>query len=256
MDEITIDLHARRKIEEGLRQLDEGQGIPHAELNRRFVRSVLHRNADDPDKVLMSAITARRYTLEEYFDLERSRDFKSEYYRGEIFAMSGGSFWHSRIGANVLKVLGVRLDAGPCQPCNSDMKIRCETGLYTYPDASVVCGDPHFEGSRSDVLLNPRVLFEVLSPSTEAYDRGKKYEHYMTIPSLRDYVLIPQDRPCVSRISRSSDDSPWTISIFEGLSAFLEIPSIGITIPLAEIYAKVEFPPETPSSGSNGIPEA
>src|SRR5689334_9921855 len=115
----------------------------------------------------MSAVTARRYTLEEYFDLERSRDFKSEYYRGEIFAMAGGSVPHSRIASNLIRRVGLALEGGSCEVFTSDMQVKCPTGLYTYPDASIVCGRPELDLMRKDILLNPRVLFEVLSPSTE-----------------------------------------------------------------------------------------
>ena len=203
----------------------------------------------------MSAITVKHYTVEEYFDLERTRDGKSEYYRGEIFAMSGGSEAHSLIGANCIRELGNALKSRPCRVYTSDMRVKCPTGLYTYPDASIVCGKPELLGNRYDTLLNPLVIFEVLSESTEAYDRGKKFEHYASIPSLRDYVLIPQDRAIIQRFSRESDVAPWMVTIVNGLEATLELPSAEVSVLLREIYAKVEFPPADDAALSNGSPK-
>jgi Uma2 family endonuclease len=202
----------------------------------------------------MSAITARRYTVEEYFELERSRDYKSEYFRGEIFAMSGGSEAHSLIASNVIRRVGLQLEERPCRVYTSDMRVKCQTGLYTYPDASIVCGKPELLGSRNDTLLNPLVIFEVLSETTEAYDRGKKFEHYMSIPSLRDYVLIPQDRPIVTRVSRDAEHALWTVTVASGLESLLELPSAVVSVPLRDIYAKIEFPPADEPSPINGTP--
>ena len=136
----------------------------------------------------MPSAATKRITSEEYLARERLATEKSEFFDGEVFAMTGGSAVHSLLAVNLSRELGNVLSKGPCRVFNSDMRVRTGTGLYTYPDVSVVCDVPEFEDDSSkDVLINPKVICEVLSPSTEAYDRGKKFEHYRTIASVMEY---------------------------------------------------------------------
>src|SRR5438067_4427740 len=145
----------------------------------------------------------RYYTPEEYLEFEEKAIEKHEYYDGRIYVMSGSSVNHGRICRNVLSALHVQLRGRPCEAFNSDIKTHVEASdLYTYPDVSALCGEPRFESERRGVLLNPSVIVEVLSPSTEGYNRGKKFSHYKRIPSLREYVLIAQDYAHVERSMR------------------------------------------------------
>ena len=176
----------------------------------------------------------------EYLHIERAATYRSEFFRGEMFAMAGGSPKHSRIKTNVLTELNTRLKGKPCVPYDSDLRIRCRTGLYTYPDASVICGELEFDDEHKDTVLNPTLIVEVLSKTTEAYDRGKKFDHYRTIPSLREYVLVSQDEPMVQRFLRNDDDT-WTLTAVSGLERSLLLNSIGVELPLAEVFDRVDF---------------
>ena len=188
----------------------------------------------------MSTSATQRYTVDEYLALERASDEKHEYFDGEIFAMAGGSMQRSLIGANTVRELGNKLQDRPCRVFNSDMRVWCPTGLRTYPDASVVCNQPQLEDSEKDTLLNPIVVVEVLSPSTEAYDRGRKFEIYKSIESLREYVLVAQDRAHVDCFTRQPSGG-WLLTSATGLESSIEIPALECSIRLAEIYAQVEF---------------
>src|SRR5262249_54874860 len=143
---------------------------------------------------LMSVQPRRWYTPEEYLALEEDADFKSEYFGGEIFAMAGASEEHNTITANVVAEVRQQFRGTPCRVYTSDMRVKGEaTGLYTYPDVVAACGERRFERRGTDSLLNPTVIFEVLSPTTESYDRGRKFENYRQIESLREYILIAQE---------------------------------------------------------------
>ena len=187
----------------------------------------------------LRALRQKRYfTSEEYLKLERKALDKSEYYQGEIFAMTGASRKHNLISGNVIRELGNQLKGRPCEVYPSDMRVRVRpTGLYTYPDVSVVCGEPLFDDSRGDTLLNPTVLIEVLSPSTEAYDRGEKFAQYRRLDSLQDYVLIAQDTVRVEHYRRRGE--LWVLSEMNDLDDELQLKSIDCTVPLREIYDKV-----------------
>jgi Uma2 family endonuclease len=192
----------------------------------------------------MSALAKPRLTPEEYLARERKAEFKSEYFAGETFAMAGTSMKHSLIVANVVGELRPQLKRRPCHVYPTDMRVKVSpTGLYTYPDVTVVCGKPQFEDEKEDIVLNPTVVFEVLSESTEDYDRGRKFVHYRTIESLREYVLIAQDECRVERFERQPDSS-WLLSVTDRMEDTLRLPAIGCELPLAEIYHKVEFPAE------------
>jgi Uma2 family endonuclease len=189
----------------------------------------------------MSTVPKHDITAEEYLHRERKAEFRSEYFRGELFAMAGASANHNLIVLNAGSSLREQLKKKPCRVYPSDLKLRIEaTGLYTYPDLSVVCGEPQLESSAGDVLLNPVVLVEVLSDSTEAYDRGKKFEHYRTIPSLKHYVLIAQDRHSMDCFSRQANGS-WSLTSCQGLEGKIVLDAIDSELPAAEVYDKVDF---------------
>jgi Uma2 family endonuclease len=187
-----------------------------------------------------------RFSVAEYYALEETAEYRSEFFDGEIFAMAGGSARHSLISLNLNAVLWNALRGKPCAAYESNLRLKIEaSGLRTYPDAGVYCGKLEFdaEDPRGQTALNPTVLFEVLSPSTEAYDRGKKAENYRLIPSLKTYVLVCQDRPHVEVFERVVDGF-WRLSEVSGLDSQIELPSLEVTLSLGEIYERVEFDPE------------
>ena len=189
----------------------------------------------------MSTASKQHLTPAEYLKRERMAEFKSEYFYGEMFAMAGGSRWHGRIATNLVSRSDHLLRDTPCEVFGSDMRVKVTASrLYTYPDASIVCGEPQFEDQVVDTLLNPKVIFEVLSESTEAYDRGKKFDHYRQIPSLREYVLVSQTEPLVERYDRQPDGT-WRLTVVRGLDAELPLESVPCRLSLAEIYFKVSF---------------
>ena len=189
----------------------------------------------------MSSVPKHCITPDEYLHRERQAEFRSEYFRGETFAMAGASANHNLIVGNCVQTLGQQLKKKPCRVYPSDLKLRIEaTGLYTYPDLSVVCGEPQLDSDAGDVLLNPVVLVEVLSDSTEAYDRGKKFEHYRTIPSLKHYILIAQDRHSIDCFSHQPGGS-WNLTSCQGLDGKIELGTIDSQLAAAEVYDKVVF---------------
>ena len=174
--------------------------------------------------------------------LERQAETKSEYWQGETYALAGASRRHNMVAFNLAATLGVQLKSRPCEAYASDMRVKvARADLYTYPDVAVVCGQAEFEDRSEDTLLNPTVLIEVLSPSTEAYDRGAKFEFYRTLESLSDFLLISQSRPIIEHYTRQTDDH-WLLSTYKGLEAVTPIPSIGCKLRLADVYDKVTWP--------------
>lgn len=185
---------------------------------------------------------ARTYlTAEEYLALERSSEERHEYLDGEMLAMTGGSWEHSLIIGNLVAELKQRLRGGPCAVHASEMRVRVPSGDCSYPDIVVVCGPPRFADEKRDTVLNPTLLIEVLSPSTESYDRGRKSEGYRTLESLQEYVLAAQNRPAVERYQRQ-ENGFWLLSDISGLDRSLPLASLGCELPLAVIYDGVEFP--------------
>ncbi|HWE95513.1 MAG TPA: Uma2 family endonuclease [Tepidisphaeraceae bacterium] len=185
----------------------------------------------------------QRYTPEEYYRLERAAEFKSDYYQGAISAMSGGTIRHSLITANLVGEIGQRLKGKPCTVFESNLRMRIKaTGLRTYPDASVYRDPPErdAEDSAGETLTNPTVLFEVLSKSTEAYDRGLKSENYRRIESLRAYVLVSQNAPHAEVYERQAD-ARWLLNEARGLDAVLTIAAIGVELRLEDLYYRVDF---------------
>ena len=190
----------------------------------------------------MSSLAQKKFvTPEEYLAIERTAQTKSEYFRGEMFAMVGASREHNLIAGNVSRQAGNQLRERPCEVYQSDMRVKITpTGLYAYPDVVIVCGEPNFEDAHVDTLLNPTVLFEVLSESTENYDRGKKFEHYRRLQSLREYVLIAQDTFHVEKFTRQQDGR-WMLWETYDSEDSVQLESIGCELPVQEIYAKVNL---------------
>ena len=192
----------------------------------------------------MSAVPKNQFTIEEYLARERVAEGKSEFYRGQIFAMAGGSPRHNTLSVNIASSLRGRLRGLPCRPFNSDQRIRTQAnGLITYPDVSVVCGEFQVDSADRDAIVNLRVIFEVLSQSTESYDRGKKFELSRQLDSLEEYILVLQDEALIERFSRQENGS-WLLTVFMGLEAELELQSVATNLPLSEIYEDVKFGPE------------
>ena len=181
------------------------------------------------------------FTPEEYIVRERKAEIKSEYLNGRIVAMSGASRAHNLITRNISGELYVQLKGRTCESYTNDMRVRIPSPMsYTYPDVVVVCDEPRFEDNVFDTLLNPTVLFEVLSPSTEAYDRDRKFSRYQQIASLQEYVLVSQDRVCVEHYRRRGVQ--WVLTEFCARADVLPLVSIGCELALWDIYALVQFP--------------
>jgi len=190
----------------------------------------------------MSTASPLLLSPQEYLARERKATFRSEYYRGEMFAMSGATWEHTLIKDNLAGETRSQLKDGPCRVVTSDLRVKVDvTGLYTYPDLVIVCDEPRFEDEVFDTLLNPRVLVEVLSDSTEKYDRGTKFGHYRQVPSVREYILVAQDRPLVERYVRQADGG-WLLTVFDDLTQTFAFDSVPVQVSLAEIYRGVEFP--------------
>ncbi len=188
---------------------------------------------------MVSIRQRRTFTAQEYLQLERAASYKSEYFHGEIFAMAGASTAHNRIARNIIAFLFPQVRGGGCEVLGSDMRIVLgDTQGFSYPDVVVVCGGFQALGPHSDNLTNPRVIVEVLSPSTEVYDRGEKFEQYKGIPSFTDYVLVAQDQARVEHYRRGADGA-WAREVYGGFTASLRIDSIGCSLALGEIYERV-----------------
>src|SRR5439155_1172548 len=191
----------------------------------------------------MSVLPKAVYTSEEYLAVDREAEFKSEYHAGEIFAMAGASENHDTITVNVTVLLGSQVRGGPCRLSTADMRVRIPAAdRYAYPDVTVVCGERQFADGRRDVLLNPTLVVEVLSPSTEAYNRGEKAAAYRQLASLQEYLLIAQDRPHVEQYTRQPDGR-WLLSETDDMAAAVHLPSIGCDLALADLYDGVTFGP-------------
>ncbi len=190
----------------------------------------------------MAANPKYQLTEEGYLARERVATHKSEYFQGDVYAMAGASEEHNTIVANLLYLLVGQLKGRPCKAYGSDMRVKVQrTGLYTYPDVVVVCGKAAFGDEKQDTILNPTILIEVLSPSTGAYDRGKKWDHYRTLDSLTDYLLVAQDEAKIEHFERHSDEQ-WLYSVTDNRQGALALSSIDCLIPLVDVYDKVEFP--------------
>ena len=198
----------------------------------------------------MSTLSKPYLTPEQYLEIERKAEFKSEYYQGEMFAMSGARRAHNLIATNTVRELSQQLLERPCEVYSSDMRVKVSsTGLYTYPDVVVVCGEPRFLDGEFDTLLNPKVLVEILSESTEAYDRIRKFELYGSLESLAEYVMISSLRVRVERYTRQPDGT-WNYCSKTSLEDAIDLKSVDCHLRLADLYERVAFaqPPSPPAS--------
>jgi Uma2 family endonuclease len=188
------------------------------------------------------------FSPEEYLTFERDAQTKHEYLDGEIYAMAGGSPQHNQIGFNATVALGNQIKGRNCRGYTADQKVRSDPqDMFSYPDLTIVCGEPLFHDQQKDVVLNPTVIIEVLSPTTEAYDRTEKFARYRTIQSLRDYLLIAQDRPCIEHFVRQKGKRQWLYNVETELTSSIWIESIKCELKLADVYELVEFPAKRPS---------
>jgi Uma2 family endonuclease len=191
----------------------------------------------------MSASPQPRMTPEQYLEFEREAEFHHEYYHGIVYAMSGGSNNHAILIAHLAASLVAALRKKPCSVTVSDMRLRVTPdGLYTYPDVMVHCGEHQYVDSRKDILVNPTVVIEVLSPSTEAYDRGFKFHQYKLVESLQEYALVSQSEPRIE-VFRKQSQGAWLIQESLGLEARCALASIDCELLLSEVYDKVVFDP-------------
>ncbi len=180
-------------------------------------------------------------TPEQYLEIERAAEHKSEYFQGEMFAMAGGTLDHSTIFHNVAFLLSGQLRGRSCRVAGSDLRLQVSPdGLFAYPDLVVFCGKPQFADRRRDTITDATVIIEILSPSTEDYDRGFKFEQYRKVPSLQDYVVIAQNRVHVEHNVRQADGS-WMLRETSDLNASIELRSIGCSFKVCEAYERVEL---------------
>jgi Uma2 family endonuclease len=196
----------------------------------------------------MSAQPQPRLTPEQYLEIERAAEIRSEFYAGRMYAMSGGTHVHALVIGNVSGELRTALKDGSCLVSPSELRVRVgPDGLYTYPDIVVVCNEPRYVDGHKDTLLNPTLIIEVLSPSTEGYDRGFKATQFRQVESLQEYALVSQSEPRVE-VFRRQAGGLWLFSESAGLESVCRFESLGVGIALAEIYSKVAFGEEGPSS--------
>lgn len=180
-------------------------------------------------------------TPEQYLELERNAEFKSEYFQGEMFAMAGAKEVHNLIIWNLARDLGQQLRQRPCRAYLADMRVRVNaTDLYTYPDVVVVCGGPQFLDDQRDTLLNPNLIVEVLSPSTELYYRVRKFEHYRSLESVSEYLLVSSERVSAELYTRQPDGR-WLLTTVSRMEDSLDLQSVGAHLALADLYEKVDF---------------
>jgi Uma2 family endonuclease len=190
----------------------------------------------------MSSQPKTHLTPEEYLAIERQSEYRSEYIDGEMVAMTGASRRHNLITVNIARELSQQLKGRPCEAYVTDMRVRVpSTRFYTYPDIVVVCDEPHLEDDYLDTLLNPTLLVEVLSESTERYDRGKKFGLYRTIESLNEYLLVTQDEYKIEQFVKQPDGR-WLLADYRSLEEVIELTSIQCRLELKEVYDKVALP--------------
>jgi Uma2 family endonuclease len=175
-------------------------------------------------------------TEEQYLEIERAAETKSEFFEGELFAMAPTGAPHNRLVWNLIAELGTQLRSGPCHGYPCDMRVRVpSSGLYTYPDVVVACGEPKYLDGRQDTLLNPSLIVEVLSPSTEAYDRGRKFEQYASVPSLSEYLLVASDRIHLDLYARQATGG-WLRTSASGPDGALDLASVGCRVTVSSLY--------------------
>jgi Uma2 family endonuclease len=187
----------------------------------------------------------RKYTIEEYLEMENAAVEKHEYYQGEIFAMSGNKFEHNIVTSNLIANLASKLKGRPCMPFGSDLRVHIQkNSLFTYPDISIICGKPEFLNDDKFNLLNPTVLIEVLSPSTKNYDRGDKFRLYRDIPSLKEYILVDPDSVHIEAF-HVNEHGNWELREYHALTETLQINSVQAALPLGDIYDRTAATEQT-----------
>ncbi|CAK0771343.1 putative restriction endonuclease domain-containing protein [Gammaproteobacteria bacterium] len=192
----------------------------------------------------MSAQPKPYFTPQAYLTWERQQDTRHEFVNGEIYAMTGASRPHNIVNGNTFAALHAQMRGRPCEVYSNDMRVKVsETGMYTYPDIVAACGEPLFEDAEVDTLLNPVLIIEILSESTERYDRGAKFLHYRTLPSLQDYVLVAQSECRVEHYARQAGNR-WLLMEYQDLGETLSLTSVSCDLPLSGIYER------TPVAGS------
>ena len=197
----------------------------------------------------MSAIQQNPHMTEaEYLEFERASETKHEFFDGEVFDMAGASEEHNSIAQSISHYLYPQVRKNGCKVHSSDMRLKVlATGLFTYPDISIYCGELKFTGDKPDTLTNPTIIIEILSPSTELHDRNAKFRHYQQIPSLKEYVLVSQDKARIERYLREEGKKTWQYLDVEGLDESIEFPSVKALLKLADVYEQVSFPEENNS---------
>jgi Uma2 family endonuclease len=182
-------------------------------------------------------------TAEEYLQLDRAAERRSEFLDGEMILREGVNRRHATLTVNLIGEVGGSLRGTSCELFGSDLRLRVSPRMYAYPDLTAVCGEPLLAVDLEDILLNPTAIFEVLSPSTEYYDRGVKFQLYREVESLQDYILVAQDQIRIEQFTRGNANT-WTLRDYQHSSDVLTIASIGVSLPLAALYERIEFPPE------------
>lgn len=181
------------------------------------------------------------YTPAEYLALEETADYKSEYYQGEIFAMAGASFNHNLIASNLITLLNQQIPSRSCFVLPGDIRLLVKkNGLYTYPDVIVVCDQPKFDQGRTDTITNPLLITEILSETTQAYDRAGKFELYRALESLQEYVLVDQARVYIEYF-RKSEDGTWQLKTYDSMDETLKLLILDVELPIKEIYNRIVF---------------
>jgi len=189
----------------------------------------------------MTALASPIYSFKDYLAIERELDTRNEYIGGQVYAMTGAKENHNLIVVNLAAELRARFKQRPCRVFANDMKVRIDLAdASTYPDVLALCGEREFHDQRKDIICNPSLIVEVLSPSTEAHDRGDKFALYRRLPSLRDYLLISQDRMAAELYTRQADGR-WLMSEFDHEEQVIRLDSVDCEVPMAEVYDKVEF---------------
>jgi len=192
---------------------------------------------------MVALSSKKRVSVQQYLASEPQAEFRSEYWNGEIVAMAGGSPAHNRILRNLTRRLGNQLDGSVCEPYASETRVRVpECNAYFYTDALIVCEGALLDDGLTETVLNPTVIVEILSPTTESADRGRKFACYRTVSSLLLYVLIQQDAPAVDVYARQAD-ARWLLTALTGMESTLALEAVGVSLPFSEIYQGVEFPP-------------
>jgi Uma2 family endonuclease len=202
----------------------------------------------------MTAAPKTKLTEAEYLAIENAAEFKSEFYDGVMYPlhwdgvtnMAGATPGHNTVKENLIGELFVRLKGGPCRTFSSDQRVRLTaTGMYAYPDIVIVCGPPEYAAADRNTLTNPQVVIEVLSPGTEGYDRGFKFAQYRRQSTVREYVLVAQDRPLVERYVRQPDGN-WLLTAFDDPAGAFALATVEARVPLADVYRGVELPDTPP----------